>query len=186
MKKSLTILTFSLASALFAQDPSQEPEMLASLRDSYQAAIARATSPLTKTYITELERLRTDFTKKGELRAALAVDAELKTLTTSTPTPLTARATPPDDPADLASSLPGSVWLTEKPDDWLKGFTFIDGTKLKMEESNGKEGIYDYTIEGKDKVKFKFTTGTTNVLEFDRKARKMTLLGGRKIELERQ
>jgi len=185
MKKTFTILTVSLASVLFAQDSAKEPEELASLRDSYQAAIARATTPLTKTYVTELERLRTDFTKKGDLQAALAVDTELRALTTSSPTPPSGPATPPNEPADLGSSLPGSIWLPRKANEWIKRFTFIDDSKIEMEEMNGRSGIYDYTIEDKDIVKFKFTTGTNNVLEFDRKARKMTYVG-RNIEFERQ
>ena len=54
------------------------PEKLTTLKTSYKAAINRATAPLTKTYLEELDRLKIDYTKKGDLQAALAVDAEIK------------------------------------------------------------------------------------------------------------
>jgi len=47
------------------------------LKESYQEAVENATTPLTKTYITELTRLKTQATKAGDLEGALAIDAEL-------------------------------------------------------------------------------------------------------------
>ncbi len=70
-----------IASTLTAQDAPQLPEKVSTLKSSYSAAINRATAPITKAYVAELEKLRTEFTKKGDLQAALATDQELKAVT---------------------------------------------------------------------------------------------------------
>lgn len=84
------------------------PEKLSTLKTSYQAAVARATTPLTKTYLSELERLKIEYTKKGDLQAALAVDAELKLLVAanSPQMPLEASTDPGSSNAKLKSLLP--------------------------------------------------------------------------------
>ncbi len=48
------------------------------LRANYISAVTRAVSPLTKSYTAELEKLKTEFTKAGDLESAIAVDKELK------------------------------------------------------------------------------------------------------------
>jgi len=70
------ILLIVFASSLLAA----EPEKLVSLRVSYQSAITKATAPIQKTYLAELEKLKSEFTRSGNLEAALAVDTELKTV----------------------------------------------------------------------------------------------------------
>ena len=57
-----------------------EPERLTKLRSSYEAAIQRANSPIIKTYISELEKLKIESTKAGRLEDALAIDSEIKKL----------------------------------------------------------------------------------------------------------
>lgn len=79
MTTRLLIFTF-LATSLLAA----EPEKLTKLRSSYESAIAKATAPIQKTYTTELEKLKLEFTKAGKLEDALAVSEELKSLTSST------------------------------------------------------------------------------------------------------
>jgi len=74
MKTHILLLAFSTTSMLVAQNDPVVPEKLSTLKSSYQATIKRATTPITKTYIAELEKLKTDYTKKGDLNAALAVD----------------------------------------------------------------------------------------------------------------
>jgi hypothetical protein len=79
------LLASILLSALASAD---EPDKLAKLRDSYDAAVQRATAPITKTYVTELEKLKSEFTKAAKLEDALAVSEELKkhqSLTPSSP-----------------------------------------------------------------------------------------------------
>lgn len=47
------------------------------LKDSYQKSVERAIAPLTKTYIAELTSQKIESTKAGNLKEALAIDAEL-------------------------------------------------------------------------------------------------------------
>lgn len=48
------------------------------LQDNYDAAIARATAPITATYVKELEKLKADYTRAGDLKSALAADELIK------------------------------------------------------------------------------------------------------------
>ncbi|MES2598744.1 MAG: hypothetical protein V4662_25650 [Verrucomicrobiota bacterium] len=78
MKK---MLLFSLAAVgmAFAQTESVPlPEKLKKLQENYDAAIARANAPITSTYIKELEKLKAEFTKAGDLKAALATDEQIE------------------------------------------------------------------------------------------------------------
>ena len=61
-----------------------EPRRLILLRENWQRAVERATTPLNKKYKEELTKLKLKYTKSGDLKAALAVDAELKRLTENT------------------------------------------------------------------------------------------------------
>lgn len=70
----LTIVFTFIATTL----QSAEPEKLARLRISYESAITKAITPIQKTYLAELEKLKLEFTKAGNLEAAIAVDAEMK------------------------------------------------------------------------------------------------------------
>lgn len=89
--KSIAMLPRMLVLALFASSLfAAEPEKLTKLRGSYEAAMTKATAPIQKTYTTELEKLKVELTKSGNLDGALAVDAELKKLSGSSPSATTA------------------------------------------------------------------------------------------------
>ena len=60
------------------------PGSLATLRESYQAAVIQAVSPLAKTYVGELHRFKADYTNAGDQQSAAAVDRELKAMKTLT------------------------------------------------------------------------------------------------------
>jgi hypothetical protein len=79
--RALIILFFS--TSLLAA----EPEKLTKLRGGYEAAVAKVTAPIQKTYANELEKLKSEFTRAGNLEAALAVDTELKSLSTVSASP---------------------------------------------------------------------------------------------------
>ena len=70
----------------FAEDVSE----LGRLRESYKAAITRAVTPLTATYVKELQKLRDAYTRAGNLKLATDVDAELKSLTNEADHPVDA------------------------------------------------------------------------------------------------
>jgi len=67
-----------LATSLAAQETKPLPDKVASLKLNYEAALVRATMPITNTYLQELEKLKRDYTKAGNLEGALAADAILK------------------------------------------------------------------------------------------------------------
>jgi hypothetical protein len=68
-----------------AQAPSILPDKLQALQSSYEAATARATAPLTATYLKELEKLRLDYTRQGDPEAALAAATLIKNASTPKP-----------------------------------------------------------------------------------------------------
>ena len=72
-------LTISLTSGQIT-DSSKIPDKLERLRGNYSNAVEWVVTPLKRTYETELQRLKLEYTKAGNLEAALAVDAEIKTL----------------------------------------------------------------------------------------------------------
>ena len=65
-----------------AQDGERDPARLSSLRNQYQAAVERATKPVTASYLAELQKLKTEFARKGDLESAIAVEQEMKRLAT--------------------------------------------------------------------------------------------------------
>ena len=54
------------------------PERLSTLRSQHEAALERIAKPIREKYLTELEKLKLEYTKAGNLDAALAVDGALK------------------------------------------------------------------------------------------------------------
>lgn len=74
-------ITFTLLAATVAiHSISAEPEKLTTLRSGFEAASERALTPIRRTYVAELEKMKMEFTKSGKLEDALAVDAEIKLL----------------------------------------------------------------------------------------------------------
>lgn len=101
-------LTFFAASLLAA-----EPEKLTKLRGSYESAMTKATAPIQKTYTTELEKLKIEFTKAGRLEDALAVTEEIKKIS---------GVTSPPKGGESPDKTKVTDWLTEKGG-WLAGTT---------------------------------------------------------------
>lgn len=75
----LTVVLISSASS----EELPLPEKAQKLRESYRAAVERSTSPLTRKYLEELERLKIEYTKAADLKGALAIEGEMKLLSTS-------------------------------------------------------------------------------------------------------
>jgi hypothetical protein len=65
---------------LLVSASSTEPERLTKLRTNYESAVVRALTPLQRTYVVELEKLKAEFTRTGKLEDALLVDAEIRKL----------------------------------------------------------------------------------------------------------
>jgi hypothetical protein len=89
--------------ASLAQTPAgATPERLLSLRGSFERALERVTAPVRVQYRDELIKLKTEYTKAGNLEAALAVENELK------------ERFPAPPPISNASSMPGGSPMMAK------------------------------------------------------------------------
>ncbi len=73
-----------LVTPVQGEDPKVLPDKLAGLKHNYEAALVRATTPITQTYVQQLQKLKVEYTKAGNLEAALATDAILKEFTQKT------------------------------------------------------------------------------------------------------
>ena len=139
----------ALATTLFAASLfAAEPEKLTKLRESYQAAISKATAPIQKTYTTELEKLKSEFTKVGDLESALAVDAELK---------VSAQRSNPT--AAVNSDVEASTDLS-----WLIGKEIVSGSwswefladqKVNKKNLGKPAGTYRYLVEADGRINVK-------------------------------
>ncbi len=140
---SVTIILGLLGFAASAEPPRE----LVSLRESYQKARQQALSPLDKKYVDALTALKTRFTKEGNLEAALAVDSEIKSISSSSSasTPAAPAQSPASDTLSrkerekLEASLAGNWRLASG------GFFRIGGSALmyggkKIENSIAKDG----------------------------------------------
>ena len=78
MTKIATHILFTLGLIFSAQSKDGPlPEKAQRLKESYRAAVDRATTPLTKTYLEELQRLKIEYTKAADLKGALAIENEI-------------------------------------------------------------------------------------------------------------
>lgn len=80
MKVTVVLACFSLLTGPASWGA--EPPELQTLRNSYQAAVIRATKPLSETYLVELKKLRDQYTKSGRLDEASAAQSEITLITT--------------------------------------------------------------------------------------------------------
>ena len=146
-----------------------EPEKLTKLRGSYEAAITKATAPIQKTYTTELEKLKIEFTKAGKLEDALAVDEEIKKHIPE-PKPTTesnGTKKSKDSAKELEEYLMSHVWWYSKDPDSRVGayeIVFLPGGKFTQPdpaEPNTKNWFWsadrrgDFSINGVGPVNFK-------------------------------
>ena len=70
MHPGLTIATvgiFLLGHTLAAQDSKSLPDKVLTLKFNYEPAINRATTPITRTYVQELQKLKTKLYQQGSL-----------------------------------------------------------------------------------------------------------------------
>lgn len=72
--KHIPALFFLVFSSVQAQEQAELPEKARKLQQSYQAAAERAIAPLRATYIKELEKLKAEYTRAGDLKGAVSVD----------------------------------------------------------------------------------------------------------------
>ncbi|MBL9143429.1 MAG: hypothetical protein JNM99_07065 [Verrucomicrobiaceae bacterium] len=119
-KTRLTLVGLLIAYPGFGQAPQLPPDVV-KLKASYQAAVHKVTVPLTKTYTSELQRLKTDYMKKGDLQGALAIDSELKLLGSSDVDLTKATAPKLPDFNGTFTSIKGAAYVVVIPPNATKG-----------------------------------------------------------------
>ena len=81
----LSLLLWQSATLSIQAQTSSLPNKLTILRTNYERAIERLKAPVDNQYRDELLKLKNEYTKAGNLEAALAVDEEIKTRFTEAP-----------------------------------------------------------------------------------------------------
>lgn len=125
------ILLITLAAA--QDDQQSEPKELTALRESWKRARDQATSPLDKKYLDALGAMKVRLTKSGDLNGALAVDAEIKAISSTA-------SSPPSVAAGEAGAVNSKKGLEKH----------LLGKKWKMTQvSSGKGwGIWEFMADG--------------------------------------
>ena len=136
------MLPRTLALILFATSLlAAEPDKLTKLRGSYESAMTKATAPIQKTYTTELEKLKIEFTKAGKLEDALAIDGELKRIAE-----LTSQEPSAGTKSKLATWIVGTVWRPNETSS--KSITFTSQKHFEyLDSADGTKKEAKYTIE---------------------------------------
>lgn len=136
MFRNLTILFLGFT-PVFSQDPKSLPEKVQALQKNYDSAVARATAPLTKTYLQELQKMKSEFTRSGDLKSALAVEDLISQLS----------ITPGVSGVD---TVPLSEMTLDQFKKWLSGVRIIETTGF----------MNTYTFDGTNFISSKKDTDT--------------------------
>lgn len=111
------------------QDTGNLPERVLTLKSTYKSAVAKAIEPLNRTFAGELAKLKTDYTKAGNLEAAVAVDGLLQAL-----------AAPGASPTSSAGSAKLSEMKLSEFKRWLRTVRIIelDGERRAFEYNDSQ------------------------------------------------
>lgn len=135
-----------------------EPDKLLKLRSSYDAALSRATAPLQRTYLQELEKLKDEYTRAAKLQEALAVDEEIKRLV---PTGVVGGASPASTTAQAAKKelleyLCSYVWMyskdRENPVGAYEVIFLPNGTFTQPDPAAPQTSTWSWSSDGKGVV----------------------------------
>lgn len=117
-------ITFALLLPFATLHAADTPEF-ERLRANYHAAIGRATAPITKNYLAELEKQRDTYARAAKLDAANVVQAEINQIKQAIASAETAQKLPPQSPTNQeAIAVPqlhwfaGKTWLTDAKTRW--------------------------------------------------------------------
>jgi hypothetical protein len=127
MRRFLHVTLLASFSNLIAQE-APRPERLIKLEQSYSTAVERAIAPLTKTYLAELEKLKTDLTRQGDLNGALAVQSALNKAAHSK---LVVGSSAPDDSTSTAAA-PATAAKVTKKNPFIGYWIGLDSSGKKM------------------------------------------------------
>ena len=116
---------------------------LTTLKSRYEAAVQTASEGIQTHYIAALEALQNTFTKRGNLPGALAVRQEVAATKAegnaraAAPTPAPAQPVQPVAGVELSRFLPGTKWITDQKDGFVKEISFtMDGNLVRTDQNN--------------------------------------------------
>lgn len=181
--KRISFLVLLIAVSVHAQNGTALPDKLQALQKSYDAAVTKATAPLTKTYLQELQKLKAEYTKAGDLKSAVATEDLISSLSLVPGAPNAANV-----PLGDMTLVQFKNWLTGvkimETTGFMNTFTF-DGTTFSSEKKEtGLRKHPDVIIEvGRIFVPF---TSTNATILIDRNLNKATVnySTGGKIEAD--
>ena len=181
--KRIFYLIMLLSVSIHAQSGSALPDKLQALQKSYDAAVTKATAPLTKTYLQELQKLKAEYTKAGDLKSAVATEDLISSLSLVPGAPDAANVTLGD-----MTLIQFKNWLTGvkimETTGFMNTYTF-DGTTFNSEKKeSGPRKHPDVIIEvGRIFVPFT-STNATILIDRNLNKAKVTYSTGEKIEAD--
>lgn len=171
MKKTIRLFPSALLAVSFfcigiatAQNSRSQPKELVDLRSRFDAEVAAAVQPIQNIYISELQKLLNAATRRGDLPAANAVQAELNRFTNAF-----GRALPVGSPQ---SRLVGTSW--ENADgsriEFLAGGQFREFYRKKHYAGNWKAVSAidaDVTLDVGQRYHYKYDSDTNTLSRTD-------------------
>jgi hypothetical protein len=177
-------LVLLLLSAVAVAQGESIPPKIQALKAGYESAVQRATAPLTKSYLQELQRLKAEYTRAGDLTGALAADSLIQATTAS------AGAVPVLSAGDTALASMGveqfKSWLTTVAITEVTGFknrfTF-DGKDFISTKDGAAPRVHQNVAFSVGKIFVPFTS-TNATIEIDSTRRKAEVIysTGQKVE----
>ena len=131
---TIVIIVFAQLMGLAQEEPKPEPTELVKLRVAWQQSVSQVIAPLNNKYREALVKMKTDFTRAGNLGDALAVDAEIRALDARALGTLnevigTWRITYTDGKSYLREVFKDGMW--KEPQDARPGKTWkVDGDRI--------------------------------------------------------
>ena len=168
MKMPLSLLSlFLLVSPATGEEgtPSALPPQLETLKANYEAAVARATTPLTDTYLRELDKLKAEYTKAGNLEAALEVDKILQSLKSPSPAGKAdfQGLTLSQMSLDQFKAWLGTVTIVERDSPYLNRYRFVDGQIVSTRGDSDKEREHENASVAVGKLFVPFTSTNATI-----------------------
>lgn len=145
---------------------------ITTLKTQYEGAVERAVRPLRNQYLSELNRLKANYVKSGDLEAALAVDKEINSM----PDVLhVAKAKIPDNEKELHNFLIDSIWV--KFTDGQTKWRFDREGNFISESESSRTGKWN--VAGRRIVEITWWSGDKTKVLFSEDCRAFAEQGGR-------
>ena len=159
------LATLFLSAVLAQSQAPDEPKELQDLRGSFEKARTAALSPIEKKYVEALTGMKDRLTKRGDLKGALAVDAEINRFKQPAPQPSPAdgklRLSKFKTKEEFYNWLATTSWKTSK--DNILRFPRVDAMELTTPA--GTKSDYVTSIDKVGEISWKWSNGLTETMK---------------------